>query len=195
MCSTDLRINDAEQQAIRVKEDDYSTLIAPIRHRMVNSIWRIAANADDTEDILQEVLASIIRRFDRVRAHANPTALILRMCINHALDHVRRRRIRTVGLEDAPDEALVHDAPAPAELLIRQEERAVVLEALGRLPRREAEAILLVAIEDQPYCEAARAMQCRESTVRVLITKARKRLRAMLGEGRDAKRERTGTAS
>lgn len=177
-----------------MNEDDYTALIAPIRHRMVNCIWRIVANADDTEDVLQEVLISIVRRFEKIRAHENPTALILRMCINHALDHARRRKVVLVAIEDAPGKALVHDAPAPATLLIRQQERAAVLEALCRLPRREAEAVQLVAVEDQPYLDAAKAMHCRESTVRVLITKARRRLRAMLVEDRNAAGERTGTA-
>jgi len=160
--------------------DDYSTLIAPIRRRMVNSIWRIVRDSEETEDVLQEALLLILKRFDRIRAHPNPTALILRLCINQALDHLRRnQRHNRNRAEDLDIERLSAGTPNAAVVLMREEQRTAVFAALKTLPPREAEALLLRAVEDQPYGEVARAMGCRESTVRVLISHARKRLRAL----------------
>jgi RNA polymerase sigma-70 factor, ECF subfamily len=160
--------------------NDYDRLIAPIRRRMVNSIWRIVRDPDQTEDVVQEVMLRLVTRIERIRAHPNPTAMVLRMCVNGALDHVRRRRRRGAArpypAEELPDRRNV----APPELLARDERRAEVLAAIAELPRRQAEALVLLAIEDVPYPEIAQTMGCRESTVRVLVSKARRRLRARL---------------
>ncbi|MCP4643216.1 MAG: RNA polymerase sigma factor [bacterium] len=169
--------NGTERFAADVDNTDYSSLIEPIKRRMTSAVWRIVRDPHETEDVVGEVLMRLVRDMDRVREHRNPTAFMLRMCTSAAIDHVRKRNRRGRLLErwwkERPATA---DAPAsgPAE---RREIREAVLGAVARLPRREGEAILLHAVEGFTYAETAEAMGCRESTVRVLVTRARKRLR------------------
>ena len=58
------------------------------------------------------------------------------------------------------------------------------MDALTRLPDRQAEAMALLVGEELNYAEVAAAMGCREATVRGMVWKARRRLRAELaGQG------------
>lgn len=159
-----------------VQDTDYKNLIEPIRTHMTRAIWRIVRDANETEDVLQDALMQIVRDIDRIRRHPNPTALLLRICNNTALDHVRKRTRRR-GLFERwrrapgwPPESVSQPAAEAGEL------REAVICAIARLPRREGEAILLMAVEGLDYAATAEAMGCSPSTVRVLAARARKRL-------------------
>jgi RNA polymerase sigma factor (sigma-70 family) len=160
--------------AMENREFDYSSLVRPMESRMMRSIWRIVRQREAAEDALQDALAVIWKKRDAVARHPNPQALILKISMAAAYDAVRknRRRLRheISGLpgEPADDSA----APAGKESEDRSL-RAAILEAIGQLPKRQATAVLLRIIEERPYAEVARAMDCSETTVRVQVMRAR----------------------
>lgn len=163
-----------------MQQDDYERFVTPIQERMVNCVWRIVRDPQETEDVVQEALMQIMRRFDEVRRHPNPTALLLRICSNKALDHVRSRHSRQdtlTRLTAVPPP----DGVSPAQALARAEDQASILDFVRTLPEREAEAITLYALEDLDYAVVATAMGCTQSTVRVLIGRARGRFREEFG--------------
>jgi len=73
------------------RQREYERLIAPIEDRMMRAVWRVSRNPADTEDAFQEALLTIWKRWDRIRAHPNPHALIVHICINAAYDGLRRK--------------------------------------------------------------------------------------------------------
>lgn len=168
------------------KNADIVQMIETLRPRMTSCVWRILKNDDDVEDVVQEALEKILKRVDAILQHPNHTALILRICINQAFDHLRRRR-RWWRF----NELFVRMRPSgfslsPADAYTQKEKHARLLNAISRLTRREAEAIILRAVEELSYSEIAISMECRESTVRVLISKARRRLEKILVKENDA---------
>lgn len=156
--------------------DEYDRLIAALQERMVNCVWRIIRDAHETDDVIQEVLVQVWTRFAEVRRHPNPTALLLCICTNRALDHLRRRKARHALLTGLAGEATSHP-PTPAQELAQSEERDQALAFIRHLPPREAEAITLHVLEELDYSEVADAMGCSQPTVRVLIGRARERFR------------------
>jgi RNA polymerase sigma-70 factor (ECF subfamily) len=156
--------------------DEYDRLIAAVQERMVNCVWRIVRDAHETDDVLQEVLMQVWTRFDEVQRHRNPTALLLCICTNRALDHLRRRKARHALLTGLVDEISSHPL-TPAQQLDHHDQREQILAFIRHLPSREAEAITLHALEDLDYPEVAEAMGCSQSTVRVLMGRAREHFR------------------
>ncbi len=159
-------------------DDDYQRLMGPVADRMMQTVWRIVGDPDDAEDALQNALTTIWRNFKRVRRHPNPQALLLRICANSAYDALRRRGRRRdrwplpVNPEDPSGS--VEDG------LMGREERAQILEAVGRLPRKQAVAVMMRDMQDLPYQDIAQALGCRESTARKHVSRARGRLRRLL---------------
>ena len=73
-------------------------------------------------------------------------------------------------------------SPNPLHTLLQDERRALVLEALGRLPRRDAEILLLKYTEDWSYLELAAHLGVSASAIQARLHRARQRLReAMIG--------------
>jgi len=156
------------------REFDYDGLVRPMESRMMRSIWRIVRHRETAEDALQDALAVIWRKRSKVARHPNPQALILRISVGAAYDALRknRRRLRyeVPGLPEQPtDDSAV---PVTKELEDRSL-RADILAAIGRLPKRQAMAVLLRIVEEQSYEETARAMGCSASTVRVNVMRGR----------------------
>jgi RNA polymerase sigma-70 factor (ECF subfamily) len=173
---------------------EYERLIAPIEDRMIRSVWRITGDPDNAEDALQEALLTIWRRWDRVRTHPNPQALVLRICIHSAHDLLRRKvrqmRRRESGevLQDLPD-----TSPSAAQNISGAEQNNQVLRAIGCLPKNQARAILMHAVEEMPYPDIAAVLHCREVTVRKHVARARSRLRSLLSRLVPAVRKEEGS--
>ena len=174
-----------EAAAMENREFDYDGLVRPMESRMMRSIWRIVRQREAAEDALQEALAVIWKKRDTVARHPNPQALILKISVDAAYDAVRKNRRRlSHEIQGLPAQA-ADDSAAPAA---RESEdrslRAAILEAIGRLPKRQATAVLLRVVEEQPYGDIARAMDCSEATARVHVMRGRSALGRYLARQR-----------
>ena len=83
-----------EAAALETREFDYDSLVRPLEPRMMRSIWRIVRQKETAEDALQDALAVIWKKRDRVARHPNPRALILRIAVAAAYDAFRKSRRR-----------------------------------------------------------------------------------------------------
>jgi len=156
------------------RDFDYDLLVRPAEPRMMRTIWRIVRHREAAEDALQDALTVIWRKRAAVARHPKPEALILRIAISVAIDAVRRRRRRGRHETPArPDDRARDPAPPFTEEVEARDLRASLLEAIGRLPRRQATAVLLHVVEEQSYADIARAMGCSEATVRVNVMRGR----------------------
>jgi RNA polymerase sigma-70 factor (ECF subfamily) len=158
-------------------EFDYEVLVRPLEGRMMRSIWRIVRDREAAEDALQDALAAIWKKRRAVARHPKPEALILRIAVCAAHDAMRRSRRRlgheTAGLSEG---AAASAAPPVTQALEDLDLRRSILDAVGRLPRRQAEAVLLRFVEERSYEDIATAMGCAESTARVHAVRGRERL-------------------
>lgn len=159
------------------RQSEYDSLIKPIEDKMIRSVWRIVHDADDFEDAFQEALATVWKRMDKVRRHPNPQALILRICVNAAYDVLRKkaRLRRREALEEIPDH-FPDRSPSTVDRLASEGDQQEILAAIGRLPRSQAEAVLMRFVQEMSYPEIAQALGCTESAARQYIFRARGRL-------------------
>ena len=144
------------------------------------------ADAAEAEDAAQDAM---LKLHDNLAARdpGRPyrpwrNALVLNAC----RDRLRRREARARAEEGAcAAEAFALRArtvPEPADDLAAGELRALLHEALASLTPREREVFVLRDLEEQPTADVAASLDITESSVRSLLTLARRRLRGLLGE-------------
>lgn len=148
---------------------------------MTRSVWRIVRDRDDFEDAFQEALATVWKKLDHIRRHPNPHALILRICVNASYDVLRKksRQRRREELDAVPVD-FPDQAPSAADLLHSSEEQAQIYQAIGQLPRNQAEAVLMRFAQELPYSDIAQALGCSEVAARKHVERARTRLVKLL---------------
>lgn len=165
------------------QDEAYERLIRPIEDRMIRSVWRIIRNADDVDDAFQDALARIWRQWRRIQRHANPEALILRICINAAYDSLRRKaRDRKTEALQSIENINVGSEGREIDSVAADERKASLCAAISRLPKNEGLAIHLRYIEEQPYEEIARALACRPVLARKRVSRAIRKLQGILPE-------------
>ena len=178
-------IGSGREAVLGHPELDYDALVRPVEARMMRSIWRIVRERQAAEDALQDALTVIWKKRNTVARHPNPQALILRIAVTQALDALRksRRRLRSEvsGLTDNLADDSAGEESKNSE---GRELRTAVLAAVGRLPKRQAEAVLLRIIEDQSYEAIALAMGCSESTARIHVMRGKAALARRLADYR-----------
>ncbi len=159
----------------------YDELIAPLEAKMMHSIWQVVRNADMAEDCLQDALAVVWKKRFQIRLHPNPKALILKICLNAAYDSLRRlgRMRRQTDLSPLDNAPAPPDHDADRDL----EEREIaeqVQQAIRRLPRKRALAVMMWLIHEESFEAIALALDCSEITARIHISRGRAQLRKWL---------------
>jgi len=173
---------------LEYRNSSYDRLIRPHEGSMTRVVWRIVRNPEDAEDTLQDALATIWKKRGLVELHPNPKALVLKICINAAYDTMRKRRRRHTHEEATtlhypqeennrgPSHSLAASHANALDRLVQKETEREILDAIGRLPRRQAVAVLMRIVKEQPYEMIAQAMGCSEGTVRIQVARGRARL-------------------
>jgi RNA polymerase sigma-70 factor (sigma-E family) len=133
------------------------------------------------EDLLQEVLLAMYRRFGDDLPLDNPVGYARRALANANVSWSRRATSRELILDTFPDAAALESSD-PAE-------RDALWQSLRRLPVRQRTVIVLRFYADATDNEIAAALGCRLGTVRSLASRALATLRldtSLDGKGRDA---------
>lgn len=136
------------------------------------------------EEVMQEVAVAAIEQRSPLADASKLGPWLYRLAVRQSLLYRRgagrRRRLAERFAERIrPDET---DARAidPLDWLLADERRRLVRVALARLPRRDAEILLLKYTEDWSYRELAERLGVSCSALEARLHRARKRLRAEL---------------
>jgi RNA polymerase sigma-70 factor (ECF subfamily) len=142
--------------------------------RVVAVAARVLGSRDQAEDVAQEVFLS----FGRSSVPAAEAPGWLSVAAAHtALNQLRSGRRRTAREEAAGDPAAV--SPDVADAVVAAEERRRVRAALGRLPRRQAVALVL-RHSGLSYAEVAAALDLSPGSVGTIVRRAESALRKEL---------------
>jgi RNA polymerase sigma-70 factor (sigma-E family) len=128
---------------------------------LLRTAYLIVWDEGEAEDIVQDCLLKVARRWSRVRLMEQPRAYARRVLVNLALDGARGRARRRSELEPETAAIPIADDPLPA-----LDERADLLEALGRLPARQRAVLVLRYFNDLTEAQAAEVLGCSPGTVK-----------------------------
>ena len=122
------------------------------------------------EDLAQDVLASLSRRWERVRRADDLEAYVHRAMTNTATSWRRRRSWTERPVADVPDRAVGPTTAGDGALLV----------ALRALPPRQRAVVVLRYYADRTEAQTAHALGCSVGTVKSQHAKAVTTLRSLL---------------
>lgn len=151
----------------------------------------LTQNGADAEDLLQDVLATVLERWERVAAAADPYLCARRVMVNACTSAWRRghREMHEHSAEHVMAASPVEHDPLwrtagqggdGERRVLLLDERAETLEALRRLPARQRAVVVLRYLEEMTDPEIAALLDVAPVTVRSTATRALRSLREHL---------------
>jgi len=167
----------------RVKKGDkgaFDLLVLKYQHKIVKLVMRYVRDPSEAMDVAQEAFLKAYRAMATFRGDSAFYTWLYRIAINTAKNHLVAAKRRPVDFEldlQDPDQYelsnRLKDIDTPEGLLLSNEIREAVEDAIRGLPEDLRTAILLREIEGMSYEEIAEAMTCPVGTVRSRIFRAR----------------------
>ncbi|MGZ6987409.1 MAG: RNA polymerase sigma factor [Thermoanaerobaculia bacterium] len=165
----------------------YAVLVNRYRTRLSRYVERFTYDVEDARDVTQDVFIKVYCALDSFDPRFKFSTWLFRIAGNAAIDHLRRRRVRTLPLELPPGrDGEVREVdpaetrPNPHEELSRQRLRAALAAAIDRLPDDYRELISLRHYGEMPYEEIAELKGMPLGTVKNKLFRARQALRDLL---------------
>ena len=160
---------------------EFDRFVANSADRLLRAASLITWDVAEAEDLVQECLFRVARRWPRVRKMDHPTAYARTVLVHLTLDEGTRRTRRRAELRhDGAAGFDEHEDDAAVSVLGRVEASADLVHALGNLPPRQRITLVLRYFEDLSETEVAEAMGCSVGTVKSTTSRALERLRHVI---------------
>jgi RNA polymerase sigma-70 factor (ECF subfamily) len=174
------RLQQADPSAI--------TLVYRQHHVAVRAFsQRLVGDREAAEDLVQDVFVALPSAVGRFRGECALRTFLVSIAVNHAKNHVRaaaRRRAALAKLSREPEST----SADPHRDVERKQLGDRLMLALDALPLDQRVAVVLAEIEDRTSAEIATIVDAPEGTVRTRIFHAKRKLREILGQGKEGER-------
>ena len=164
----------------------FRTLVERHSRYLFHIAYRLVANTEDAQDVVQETWLKAHAQLGRFESRANVRTWLTRIAINCAIDHLRVARRR----EPVCDPASLEQEPAvwgdmaadaaPERLVFAGEIGARVDQTLVRLTTLERTAFMLRHIEGMSITEIGSALGLNTSATKHSIFRAVRKMRTAL---------------
>ena len=190
-----LAVEDAERSLVSLlrsgDEAAFERLVREHGGRLLAVARRFLRDEEEARDAVQEGFLSAYKALDRFDQASRLSTWLHRIVVNACLMRLRTRRRKPEGpIEEllpqfqADGHQVHHPTPewegSAETLLARKETRAIVREAIDRLPDSYRAVLLLRDIEELSTEEAARSLKVTANAVKIRLHRARQALRGLL---------------
>jgi RNA polymerase sigma-70 factor (ECF subfamily) len=146
--------------------------------RVYRLTYRMAGDEDLARDFTQEAFVRAYQKLDQFRGDSSFSTWIHSIAVSVSLNGLRkvqRHRARERSLDDAPQLAAAGALPDPSL-------KARLKEAIDGLPELYRTVFLMHDLEGYSHREIATALDVAEGTSKARLSRARAKLRGMLGD-------------
>ncbi len=142
---------------------------------MYNVSRRIISDTMEAEDAMQE---AFFKAFDKIHTFRNEVtfgAWLKRIVVNTCIDHLKRKRLLTVSVNDTPELTAIPDNDDYNPESIEE-----IRVAMEQLPQGYKLVLTLILIDGYEYEEVAEILAIAPSSVRSQFVRAKQKLIAIL---------------
>lgn len=168
-----------------MRRQDFDAAAATHGRKVYTLAVYLLANPEEAEDVTQEVLIRLWRSGHDVSPEKIRPWLV-RVTRNACIDVIRRRKGGSpVAIDDGAGAELPEPAPGPERMAHASQLGRTILRALDVLSEPGRSVLILREIQGLSYQEISEALEMPMSSVRVILHRGRRRLRAELKEVHD----------
>lgn len=175
------------EQLKKGDEAAFKTIVDTWENMVYNTALGIVQNAEDAEDITQEVFVQVYQSISSFKGDSKFSTWLYRITVTKSLDHQRKKKrkkrfafVRSLFGDDS--EVLINppDFNHPGVMLDKKEDAATLFKVISQLPENQRVAFTLHKLEGLSYQEVSEIMQTSLSSVESLMHRAKTNLRKNL---------------
>lgn len=175
------------EQLKQGNEAAFKTIVETWQDMVYNTALGIIQNAEDAEDISQEVFVQVYESVHTFKGEAKFSTWLYKITVTKTMDHIRRKKRKKrfafiQGLFGANDE-IAHDPPDfhhPGVVLDKKETAAELFKAIEQLPENQKIAFTLNKLEGLNYQEVSEIMNTTVPSIESLLHRAKNNLKKLL---------------
>ena len=170
------------------RQGAFARVVAVYQTRLLRYVARLLGNASAAEDVVQETLVRLARRWrEPVEPSPRLQGWLYRVAHNEAVDHIRReaRRDALHRRHAAEREPFAPDDPARPAGEASGERGESVARALAGLSERERNLVTLKVYEGKSYKEIAEICGLSVGNVGFILHQAMRKLASRLASGEE----------
>src|SRR5688572_29970323 len=174
--------------------DRYAELVSRHQRRAGRIAFHYMRDAAEADEAVQDAFVKAYSHLSTFREELPFEVWFTRILINGCLDRIKARTRRERWLVSMPEsspaqpdfaERMASGGPSPEAQLLARERRQQLATALAKLPERQRSVFMLSHYEGCTSREVSAVTGLNESTVRVHLFRAIRKLRTLLAEGND----------
>ena len=164
---------------------DWPAVLASHDRWLRTVVYVRVGEAQAVDEVMQEVSLAAVRQKAPINDVEKVAPWLYRLAVTHSLlyrrKQGRRRKLIDRFIQRTPLAAYDRSTD-PLEWLLAKERKEQIRAAMKRIPRRDAEILLLKYTEDWSYRQLAGRLGITESAIEARLHRARLRLRAELAD-------------
>jgi RNA polymerase sigma-70 factor (ECF subfamily) len=182
--SNSLPMDDAELIArCRAGEiDAFESLVNKYQTPLLTMTWSLLGNKEDARDVTQQAFLAAFSNLDAFDPSRSFKNWLFAIAWKDCLDMKRREKTRRIFLERMKGDLATHGNPGPAG--VRLEDSEAFSPLLKKLDLKERLALSLKMNEGYSATEIAEVLGCAESSARVYVFNAIRKVRKLWKKGR-----------
>lgn len=139
--------------------------------------FKITGNKDDAEELVMLGYERAIEKAGEYDEDYEINTWLGTIVRHLAIDFVRMRYRRAESYYEKLQDRTKLLQESPVDLAIKEEDRRVLEEAVGRLPVKKRTVLIMKYFDGRSYKEIAELTECKETTVKGRVSAAKKHLR------------------
>jgi RNA polymerase sigma-70 factor, ECF subfamily len=174
--------NELVKQALRGKIASFKELVERYQKQAYFFARGMVHNSDDAYDLSQEAFVRVYKHLGRFDQAYPFKVWLFHILSNLCKNHIRQKKTRNkvVVWSDETTELAVSEVAEPDKLFSQSEVQAQVWKAIGQLPEKFREIIILSHFEEMSYDQIAQTLEIPRGSVMSRLYYARLKLREIL---------------
>lgn len=168
--------NSAEQN---MQEQSIRSLVTQYGEDVKRLIYSYVKNWSAAEDLVQEVFITVFQKVDTLEKEASVKAWIFSIAANKSKDYLRSWHYRKLLFTNTFSAKTSKESPET--LLLQQQQKTVLSEAIFSLPVKYREVIIFFYYQELRIEEISTILGINSSTIRTRLARARDLLNQKLG--------------
>ncbi len=158
----------------------FEPIVRKYQDRIFSFVIRIVKSEEDAKDVTQEVFLKAYRKLDTFNGEAKFSSWLFQIAYNTAISQQRMQQKNYRIERDMGKINREERAANPMKIMLRDERKRAVNQAIDSLPENDAAIVSLFYKEDLSIQEIAGIMQMSESNIKVKLHRIRKKLAEQL---------------